>query len=552
MFKKIFSFILLFSLFCSTSMAEEISNIENISTEQKTKTTPENSELDNVIESINNDKNETILPQENEQNPTEAQKNEVIDIKKEEPKQKTIQDSTNDDFSGNVDISINSNVSEKIKIEILKTCLSQTINNQIAKEDGTIENTRQNNYFDITDKKQNSILSNIFIRLNNNLKITNLYNINNNQNNCEDITQFIKNNNSTIDDYIYSNFDNNAEFVVSSIINRTEKGEYKLEIYLWDTLDHKLIAGQYYILNKYNYKRISNVISDFIYTKTTGEDKGFFDSKILYISETGNAKNRIKNINIMNFNGENNIKITDEKLLTLTPIFSRYNRNEIYYLQYRNKKAYLYNENLLTHTKSILKIGDGIVFSPNFNPQEKNQIVLSMADYEGTNLFLLNNENNKYYRLTNDSFINTSPSFAPNGRSIAFVSDRTGVKKIYSMDLETGEINLISKNRGSYDKPVWAPDEKLIAFIKIEKGVFKLGIMTPDGENERYLLEDYLIEGLRWSPNSRYIMYSKQKGPFGKDSIPHLYVIDILTNYEYKLNIPDNEGASDPDWIMNE
>lgn len=504
----------------------------------------------------------------------DLESNKTEEVKVENDEEKVEETENNEEEKANVDLEINSSVSEKIKIEVLKTCylnkmytdtvLPKTLenNNQEKNEEGnslqvfsTVKTNNNNGkkYLNITDKKENNFISNIFIRILNNLEITNLYSINNSTTNCEDINDFISTNNGTyIDDYVYSTFNKDTDFVISSTIKQINEDEYKLEIYLWDILDHRMVAGQYYILNKYNLKRISNVVSDFIYTKTTGEAKGFFDSKILYISETGSAKKRVKNIKVMNFNGENDIKITNDKLLTLTPIFSRYNKNEIYYLQYRNKKAYLYRENLFNHTRSILKIGEGIVFSPNFNLIERNQLVLSMADEKGTNLFLLNNENNKYYKLTNDKFINTSPSFSPDGKSIAYVSDKTGVKKIYSMDLESGEITLLSKGSGSYDKPVWAPDEKLIAFIKIEKGKFKLGVMTPDGENERYLLEDYLIEGIRWSPNSRYIMYSKQTSAYGKGSIPKLYIIDILTNYEYKINTPEGEGASDPDWVMNE
>ena len=110
-------------------------------------------------------------------------------------------------------------------------------------------------------------------------------------------------------------------------------------------------------------------------------------------------------------------------------------------------------------------------------------------------------------------------------------------------------IERISKGRGVYDKPSWSPDGKLISFVKLQGGEFYIGLMTPDGENERLIMNAYLVEGIKWSPNGRYLIYSKQKGPFGKDSIPGIYTIDILTGLEYKLNTPENQGASDPDWV---
>lgn len=522
----------------------------------------------------------------------------IIDLKEENKKEllktnleASISNNTRSIKEKAVNIEVIGNI-EKIKLKILNTCvlnqdfimqevpqallpkdknstenliesenidnIDSLIENPMVKleniPENEIANTLFQKYLNITDKKQIDYLNQIWVRVANNLNITNLYTVKQEIDSCKQGSDFInKNKNTIFDDFVYSNFNKDSEFVVYSLLKPTElNDEFKLEIYIVDIIDQRVVSAQYYIVNKYNLKRISNIISDFIYTKTTGESKGFFDSKILYISETGSVKKRRKNIKIMNFNGENDIKITNDDLLTLTPIFSRFNKNEIYYLQYRNRKAYLYKENLISHERNILKIGEGIVFSPNFNPQNKNQIVLSMSDEHGTNLYLLNNENNKYYKLTNDPFINTSPSFGPDGKTITYVSDKTGTRKLYSMSLETGEIVQITKGNGIYDKPMWAPDEKLIAFIKIEKGKFKLGLMTPDGENERYLTESYLIEGIKWSPNSRYIVYSKQTGPFGKASIPQLYIIDILTNHEYKLNTPAQEGASDPDWLMND
>ena len=76
--------------------------------------------------------------------------------------------------------------------------------------------------------------------------------------------------------------------------------------------------------------------------------------------------------------------------------------------------------------------------------------------------------------------------------------------------------------------------------------------MTHTGDGERLLASGYLIEGVKWSPNSRYLIYTKQTSPFGKGSIPKIYIMDILTRHEYQLKTPENEGASDPDWIINE
>jgi TolB protein len=316
-------------------------------------------------------------------------------------------------------------------------------------------------------------------------------------------------------------------------------------------LDRRIIGAQYYIININSLSKISNLISDFIYIHTTTETKGIFDSKIAYVSETGKITERKKIVRIMDFNGDNNEKITDGNGIIIIPTFSKINKDEIFYLEYKNRKANFYKENIKTKQKNIIKINDGIIFAPNFNPQDNHQMILSIANEKGTNLFLLDMSIGKYSKITNNKFINTSPTFSPDGNQIVYVSDKTGNKQLHIHDIDTKESKQISKNKGMYDKPSWSPDGKLIAFVKTEKGKFKLGLMTPDGENERFITEAFLIEGLKWSPNSRYIIFSKQKSPYGSGSIPSLYMIDILTNREVLINTPENEGAVDPDWVSN-
>jgi TolB protein len=102
---------------------------------------------------------------------------------------------------------------------------------------------------------------------------------------------------------------------------------------------------------------------------------------------------------------------------------------------------------------------------------------------------------------------------------------------------------------GSYSKPVWSPDGKLIAFTKSKGGKFYIGVMTPSGSGERLLTSSYLVEGARWSPSGRYLIFSRKSSPYGQSSVPRIYVVDVLTGFEVELPIPAGEGATDPDWV---
>ncbi len=323
----------------------------------------------------------------------------------------------------------------------------------------------------------------------------------------------------------------------------------ELKIRLWDILDQRDILNKSFTLNVSNWKRIADIISDSIYELLTGEISGHFDTKILFVSESGQVKNRKKKIAMMDFDGSNLTYLTTGENLVLTPAFSKHNKDEVVYLEYRDKKPHIYRKNLATGKLSSIGSSLEMTYAPSFNPNGSNEILFSATKNGISNIYKLDFNTGLMKQLTFDNEITTVPSWSPDGEKIVFVSDKTGIRKLYVMNKDGTGIERISKGRGVYDKPSWSPDGKLISFVKLQGGEFYIGLMTPDGENERLIMNAYLVEGIKWSPNGRYLIYSKQKGPFGKDSIPGIYTIDILTGVEYKLNTPENQGASDPDWV---
>ena len=150
-----------------------------------------------------------------------------------------------------------------------------------------------------------------------------------------------------------------------------------------------------------------------------------------------------------------------------------------------------------------------MTYAPNFNPNGSNEILFSAAKNGISNIYKLNSADGLIKQLTFDSDISTVPSWSPDGEKIVFVSDKTGIRKLYIMNRDGTDTRMISKGRGVYDKPSWSPDGKLISFVKMEKGEFYIGLMTPNGDNERNIMNAYLVEGIKWSPNGRYLIYSK-------------------------------------------
>ncbi len=404
----------------------------------------------------------------------------------------------------------------------------------------------------INDIDDSGLTKDILKHIEKNLDTTGLFEIKKTRKSLyDDYNKVITLPESDLVNYVMSQYskEDNIDAVVSGYAYLNKENILEMKIRIWDILDERDILNKTFAIDTSNWKRIADILSDSIYKLLTGEISGHFDTKILFVAETGEAKNRKKRIAMVDFDGSNLTYITNGDNLVLTPAFSKHNPDEIVYLEYRNKKPNIYRKNLSTGKLSLIGSSMEMTYAPSFNPNGSNEILFSATKGGVSNIYKLDFDTGLMKQLTFDTEISTVPSWSPDGEKIIFVSDKTGIRKLYVMNKDGTEVKRISKGRGVYDKPSWSPDGKLISFVKIQGGEFYIGLMTPDGENERLITNAYLVEGIKWSPNGRYLIYSKQEGPFGKESIPSIYTIDILTGTEYRINTPKNQGASDPDWV---
>ncbi len=327
-------------------------------------------------------------------------------------------------------------------------------------------------------------------------------------------------------------------------------GELEIKTRLWDAMDERQLFGKFYAANKGNYKKLSSLISDEIFKATSGDKVGHFDSRITYIAESGGALKRIKRIAVMDFDGENHRYLTNGRDLVLTPVFAK-NRNEIFFVRFYNEKPQIYNLDI--GNALLRKVGGfrGTTFAPTVSSKDPNLLAFSVIEHGNSNIYQMNLFTNEIDRLTSTRAIDTTPSYSPDGKYIVFSSDRSGNEQLYIMDSDGGRAKKISFDGGSYSKPMWSPDGKFIAFTKLKANQFHIGVIDTDGRNEKILTSGYLVEGAKWSPSGRYIIYSRKNGAYGKASVPKLFLIDTITGFEREIQTPGNEGATDPDWAMN-
>ncbi len=333
----------------------------------------------------------------------------------------------------------------------------------------------------------------------------------------------------------------NAQALVTGRVSKEGDGRIRAEYRLWDTFAGQQLSGEQFFANGANTRRVAHIIADAIYERLTGE-KGYFDTRIVFIDESGAKNARKKRLAIMDQDGANSRFLSDGRSIVMTPRFSP-NRQEITYMSYESGQPRVYLLQLETGQRELVGNFPGMTFAPRFSPDGQRVIMSLMRDDGNSNIYSMDLRSRNTTRLTSSNAIDTSPSYSPDGSKIVFTSDRGGRPHIYVMGADGSGQTRISFGEGSYSTPVWSPRGDLVAFTKQSGGQFQIGVMRTDGSGERILTSGFLQEGPTWAPNGRVIMYLKEAPGAGG---PKLYSVDLTGRNEQQIPTPN--FGSDPAW----
>jgi TolB protein len=320
-------------------------------------------------------------------------------------------------------------------------------------------------------------------------------------------------------------------------------GRLRVRFRLFETAAGEQIEGLQFLIDPAAWRRAGHKTADAVYTALTGEG-GYFDSRIVFIDETGSKGERRKRLALMDQDGANLRTLSNGTDLVLTPRFSP-SQQEILYISYATGQPQVHLLNLETGQQELLGRFPGMTFAPRFSPDGR-QVAMSLSQDGNTDIFLMDLPTRQMRRLTRGLGIETGPSFSPDGARIAFESDRGGGQQIYVMSTVGGEdtAQRVSYGDGRYSTPVWSPRGDLIAFTRSVRGQFQVGVMGVDGGGERILDATFHSEGPTWAPNGRVLAFFRESP--GQRGASSLWSVDITGANLRRLPTPN--AASDPAW----
>jgi len=330
-----------------------------------------------------------------------------------------------------------------------------------------------------------------------------------------------------------------AQALVTGTVSVNPDGGITVGCYAYDVFSAEELARQGFVTTAAGWRRAAHKCADLVYSRLTGET-GYFDSRIVYVSETGSRVKRIKRLAVMDQDGAGHRFLTSGQNLVLTPRFAP-NQQTITYMSFEGNRPRVWLYTLGSGRQQAIGDFPNMSFAPRFSPDGAN-LIFSMAVGGNTDIYKMDIASRKITRLTSQPGIDTGPSYSPDGSRIVFESDRGGSQQLYVMGADGSGQTRISFGEGRAATPVWSPRGDLIAFTRIGSGRFSIGVMRPDGGGERLLTNAYQDEGPTWSPNGRVILFfrSARGGPVD------LWSVDLSGQNERK--VPTPLDGSDPAW----
>ena len=335
----------------------------------------------------------------------------------------------------------------------------------------------------------------------------------------------------------------NVEALVTGAVTLTSDNRLVVKFRLYDVFTGAPLGDGLQFQGDTNaWRRVAHKVADQVYSRITGEG-GYFDSRVVFVEETGPKNARAQRLAIMDYDGANVQYLTDASSIVLAPRFSP-TGDRVLFTSYESGFPQIYELSVGSVTKRALGLdAQAMSFAPRYAPDGRT-VVYSEARGGNTDIYRLDTRSGTRTRLTSAPSIETAPSFSPDGSQIVFESDRSGNQQLYTMSADGGEPKRISFGQGRYGTPVWSPRGDFIAFTKQNAGRFHIGVMRTDGSAERLLTASFLDEGPTWAPNGRVLMFTRETAGAGGQSA--IFSVDI--SGRNLKRVATATAASDPAW----
>ncbi|MCB0219653.1 MAG: PD40 domain-containing protein [Chrysiogenetes bacterium] len=298
----------------------------------------------------------------------------------------------------------------------------------------------------------------------------------------------------------------NADALAKGVVGRQDD-TWVVELRLYDVGLKKFRKGKRFRGTQEQLYLMADRFADVMVQELTGAE-GISFGRIAFVSDTSGTKE----IYEMKIDATDVRKITDNGSINLSPHYSR-DGEGMYFTSYiRRGKPHIYFYEMLTGRltpfwmKGSLNLG--AVESP-----DGRYVALVQDDGSGNTHIILHDKESGTSRALNEGYgISVTPSWSPDGKQIAYVSDRSGAPHIYVVGINDGTPRRLTFQGRYNTSPSWSPKGTEIAFVRREEGELNLYVIDTEGANEIQLTSGARSnEDPSWSPNGDYLVFSSNR-----------------------------------------
>ncbi|MBT7934001.1 MAG: Tol-Pal system beta propeller repeat protein TolB, partial [Thiotrichales bacterium] len=328
--------------------------------------------------------------------------------------------------------------------------------------------------------------------------------------------------------------------VVFGKIEQVSSKVYNVYIYIYDVFSEKSLYQKKIRVHNSGFRRIAHFLSDKIYYVLLGQ-KGSFDTRLSYVTVIENKNGgRTYKLQISDSDGYNPQTVVRSSNPILSPAWSK-DQKKLAYVSFKNNRSEVFVMTPFLKTIPIkLPKFDGIASSPTWHPDGES-IALTLSKNGNKDIYLYDFKS-KPIPLTTNIAIDTEASFSPDGSKIAFTSNRTGQVQVYIKNLKSGKISRATFEGRYNAKPVFSPDGKDLALIHRVGKDYRLALLDIASRDLTVMTQNKSDESPYFSPNGGMIIYSTNR-----DNKGILSIISLHNNQTVELMQKEGE-VREPSW----
>jgi TolB protein len=344
-----------------------------------------------------------------------------------------------------------------------------------------------------------------------------------------------------------------ADFLLRGGYKITADNQLEFEVYAYYVPQAKLVLGKKYVSSAKEVRQTAHTFADDLMKALTGK-QGIFRTKL--VASTDRAGKKWKELYVMDWDGRNPVQVTSHRSISISPSWSPDGKtiaysSSAYHPKLKSRNWDLFTYDLFAGKRYLVSSRLGLNTGSTFSPDGKWIFLTITTGAADPDIYKITLEGDDLTRVTKAArmTMNVEPAISPDGKKVAFSSDRAGNPMIYVMDIDGSNVKRITFAGKYNSSPAFSPDGKRLAFAGRDKDHFDIFTVNIDGTDMQRLTSAKKTNGRlanheypSYSPDGRHVVFTSDR-----TGTNQIYIISVDGTNEKRVTV-DNANYYQARW----